>query len=424
MLKTFNYEKIRATAEHTSIGGLRLMERAIRKDAVPVMSVLPSDGGRPLRVLNVVTQMNKGGLETRLMELYRSIDKEKLQFDFLTCREEKGYFDNEIIASGGKVEYGKPVTLGSVRSESRDISRYLHAHPEYKIIHCHINQWSGFVLKGAYDAGVPVRIAHSRATYGSRGIKDKVRNIVKQNVNQYATHKFAVSAEAGRWLFGEQAMRNGEVETIPNAIDCRKYQYDVSTRESVRKTLGLDGDDVAVMNVANFYRVKNHAFLIDVFKDCLSICPSAKLFLVGDGSLRSEIEQHMRDIGIAGNVSLLGLRSDVSDLLQAADVYVCPSFREGFPGSVLEAEAAGLPCLISDSVTNEVCILPSAQALSLSQPHDRWAQRIIDMAHMERRDTCPQIVDAGYDTKALADKITQFYYRVQEDAAFRFADCS
>jgi glycosyltransferase involved in cell wall biosynthesis len=363
----------------------------------------------PIRVLQIVTQMNRAGLESRLMDIYRNIDRSRVQFDFYTCRKEIGSFDDEIKTMGGVVYYNDPLDLKRIHRMSNQFKLFLLSHTEYKIVHCHLNQWCGLVLKGAEQAKVPVRIAHSRTSLQKFTVKNMIKNVVKLSTNRYATHYFAVSIKAGEWLFGKRMIKSGKVEIWPNAIDCKKFVFNLQKREKMRKMLGL-GNDLTLIHVGNLRPEKNHAFLFQIFKQVLDEQPSAKLILVGRDMMDGTTQSLAKGVGIDKSVQFLGSRSDVSDLLQAGDVFVFPSLYEGFPGAVLEAQAAGLPCVISDTITDEVCITNNVKQLPLGDIRP-WVEEIIKAVQYERKDTSSQLYRAGYDITTLTEKLTDFYIK-------------
>ncbi len=171
------------------------------------------------------------------MDIYRNIDRNQVQFDFYTCRSEKGYFDDEIISLGGKIYYSKPLLLKDLSEISKRFCDFFSAHKEYSIVHCHLNQWCGTILNGAKKANVSIRIAHSRTSLETINIKNLAKNIIKHTVNNNATHRLAVSKKAGIWLFGEKAMKKDEVEIWPNAIDLNRFKFNQLNRDEYRKKL-------------------------------------------------------------------------------------------------------------------------------------------------------------------------------------------
>jgi glycosyltransferase involved in cell wall biosynthesis len=358
----------------------------------------------PIRVLQIVTQMNRGGMESRLMDIYRNIDHSRIQFDFFTCRMDKGQFDDEIEALGGKVFYSQPLSIKNMLSIPKLVKGFLIKHPEYKIVHAHVNQWCGLILKGAQKVRVPVRIAHSRTSLEVHSAKNFVKNIIKISTNKYAIYRFAVSEKAGKWLFGP----NTNFEVWPNAIQCEKFTFESSMRYAVREELGLK-DEFTVIHVGNLKPEKNHSFLLEVFAELLKIHECSRLVLVGKDGVDGAFARKAKELCISEKVSFLGSRNDVNRLLQGGDVFVFPSLYEGFPGAVLEAQASGLPCIISDTITSEVCITQLVTQLPLSIGAKKWVESIIQKKGYPRNDTQSYFKQTGYDINSLVVKLMAFY---------------
>ncbi len=366
-----------------------------------------------IRILHVVTKMDRGGLESRLMDIYRNIDRTKIQFDFYTFSKKRIYsgFDDEIISLGGKIFYNDPLNIHNYAEIPHNFMYFCTSHPEYQIVHCHVNSWCGLVLLGAKRAGIPVRIAHSRAATKGLSVKILIKNIIKLPVNRNATHRFAVSREAGEWLFGRKALRMGHLQIWPNATDCNKYKFNTYIREKMRKELNIM-NNIVIVHVGNITPVKNHVFLIDIFAELKKHVPNAKLILVGEDNLNGKIQRYSSVKKIEKDIIFLGVRDDVQDILQAGDVFVFPSIYEGFPGAVLEAQASGLPCIISDTITKEACILTSTKQVSLQKSASDWAQIILNSKNAERDNAYKVLKLAGYDVLELASRLTDFYERV------------
>jgi len=368
----------------------------------------------PIRILHVIAQMNRAGIENLLMGIYRNIDLSKVQFDFYTHRDHEGYFDSEIIAMGGKVYYNPSQSIRHIHKNCTHFTEFLRRHPQYRIVHCHMNAWCGPLLWGAKIAGVPVRIAHSHTALNKVKWKNVGRDIIKLPVNRYATHRLAVSRKAGVWLYGTRYDRQGKVQVWPNAIEHHKFRYNLEVRQEIRHQWGM-GDNYIIIHVGNFRFEKNHAYLLKVFEQVKSKDDSARLVLVGDGNckkLRTEAEQ----LGVADSVMFTGARSDVNRLLQAADIMVFPSLYEGMPVAVLEAQAAGLPCIISDGITEEVCITPLIQRMPLSLGPGKWADMVLNVRTTERTDTGEYFVNSGFDITSLVGKLTEFYLQVSNQS--------
>lgn len=365
---------------------------------------------KPIKVLAVVCQMNRGGLECRLMDILRFIDKTKVSIDLFTYREDKGYFDDEVTALGSKIYYNKPLTVRNMISYSGYFADFLKKHPEYQIVHAHQDAWCSVFCKGAKMAGVPVRIAHSRTSIETFSIANLVKNLIKLPTTKYATHYFAVSGRAGKWLFGEKNVKKGLVQIWPNAIDTYPFRYKEQVRKMMQKELKIEGKTV-LMHVGNFTPPKNHGFLLDVFACFVKRNPNAVLLLAGRGE-HEGLKEKAVQLEIADKVHFLGGRDDVEQLLQAADVFVFPSLFEGFPGAVLEAQAAGLPCVISDRITEEVCILPTVCRLSLQTDLEKWCDEIERVLRLPRTDSIPVIEKAGFDIRSMVVELTKFYLSV------------
>ena len=340
------------------------------------------------------------------MDLYRNIGRERFQFDFYIESGRQGDYDEEVKKLGGRVFYNTKKKIINIPFFGA-FGSFLNEHPEYEIVYAY-NQWAGYYLKEAKKRGVKCRIASSRTSVTSGGIKSLIKNSVKKNVGKYATHKFAVSRVAGDWLFGA----DGGYTVLPNAIDTRKFAFSPSVREEVRKELGL-GSGYTVVHVGNIRYPKNHPFLLEVFSEIRKIKADARLVMAGGGDFES-LSDKMNGLGISGSVIYLGVRNDIERILQCGDVFVFPSFYEGFPGAVLEAEASGLPCVISDTISDEVILRDSAAALSLSSGAREWAERAVGLAAGDRQTAWKDIADAGYDIHRLVKTTEEFFAGVSD----------
>ena len=358
--------------------------------------------------------MNRGGLENRLMDIYRNINREQIQFDFLTFRNEPGFFDREIESYGGNIFYFKPINIKNFFSVPEKICTFLKNNPQYKIVHAHVDKWCGIILKGAYKAGVPVRIAHSRISLGNTSLKNIIKNIFKNVImlftNRYITHRFSVSKKAGCWLFGGKAVNKGKVVIWPNAIDCKRFIYNADIRNKIRDELGLE-DAYTLVNVGNLHYQKNHKFLMNVFDDFYKIHPNSKLLLIGDDYVNGQYKKYAQSKNSAEKIIFLGPRSDIVNLLQAGDVFVFPSLYEGFPGSVLEAQAAGLPCIISNTISKEIILTGKIISLSVNKGTKIWVNELIKFIGNDRVEVQKVLIDKGYDIFELCKNLSNFYLK-------------
>ena len=363
--------------------------------------------GCPLRILHVVVNMNRGGAETLIMNLYRNLDRSKVQFDFLTCKE--GVFDEEIVELGGKVHRIPYITDVGHMGYMKALDIFFISHQEYKIVHSHMDKMSGFVLRSAKKAGVPIRIAHSHNTSSEGGVAAKMYKwYAGKFISPNATHLLACSEVAAKWLFADKAT---VAKIVQNGIECDRFAFSPEMRKQVREELQLHEDTFVVGHVGRFAHQKNHSFLIDVFAQFITFKPNAILLLAGDGPLRLHIEKKVAELNLERSVRFLGIRSDINRMLQAFDVFVFPSLHEGLPVTLIEAQGAGLPCMISDVITQEVDMeMNLVEHLPLTDKKI-WIEKLksITVGNVSRDMSDQVLSKKGYDIKNTA-KLTQDFY--------------
>lgn len=342
-----------------------------------------------------------------LMNYYRSIDRTRVQFDFLVHRNDRGEYEDEIEALGGRVYRMPPITPGSMIRYNRRMKQFLSEHKEYKIIHSHIDTLSSLPLKAAMESGVPVRIAHCHSQTVNKDFKAPVRMLLKRSVTQYANYYFACSRKAGLWFFGQKY--KDQIHVLKNAIHASDYIYNSETADKVRGELNLKGK-LVIGHVGNFTKPKNHSFLIDIFGEICEVEKNACLLLVGDGELRGKAENKAARMGLKDKVIFLGFRSDIPRLLQAMDLFVFPSLYEGLPVALIEAQASGLPCIVSDRVTDEARVTDPVEFLALEDGPKPWAEKAMAYSRgFERDNTCQRIIEANFDTGSSAKQLQDFY---------------
>lgn len=355
-----------------------------------------------IRILHVVTHMNRGGLETMLMNYYRNVDRTQIQFDYLTHREYEGDYGEEIKSLGGRIYHLPVLNPFSIKYKAA-LDQFFLKHTEYSIIHVHQDCMSSVILKSAWKHGVKVRIAHSHNSSQDKNLKYLLKMYYRKKIPRYATQLFACSKEAGRWMFG-----NEDFYVLNNAIDSEQYVFDLKKRSEIRKSFGIEDNEILVGHVGRFCYPKNHSYLLDIFNAIQEKAP-AKLFLIGDGELRHKIEEKIAGYGLGRKVIMTGVRSDVADLMQAMDIFVFPSLYEGLPVTLVEAQAAGIPCLISDRVPAESMITALVHQIPLNQPFNVWADMAVKYSHSHRKDTSNEIKKANFDIKQNAEWLQRYY---------------
>jgi len=364
-----------------------------------------------IRVLHMIASLDVGGSQTVMMNIYRNIDREKIQFDFVIDHPKEDYFAEEIRSLGGRV-YTMPAFHGTNAGEiKRDWSNFFYTHPEYTILHSHTRSYASLYLPVAKAHGVKT-IIHSHSTSTGGGVKGAVKAVMQLPLRHQADVLMACSLDAGEWLYGKRACQSERFILLPNGIDTRRFALAPGTRERYRRELGLEGRYV-IGNVGRFYDVKNHTFLLDVFEKIHEREPEAMLLLVGVGPLQQQMAQKAVELGVAEQVIMTGNRDDVPELLGAMDVFAFPSLWEGLPMTVVEAQAAGLPCVLSDTITKEVDVSPLVEYLPLGDA-EQWADALL--TRRERMNVSKNIARAGFDIRSSVRRLTELYTELDRAA--------
>lgn len=357
----------------------------------------------PIRILHVVTHMNRGGLETMIMNYYRHMDRNQVQFDFLVHREERADYDDEIEALGGVI-YRLPRLIPWSASYRKKLNAFFRNNPEYKIVHVHQDCLSSIILKAAKKAGVPVRIAHSHNSNQDHNLRYLIKLYYKQSIARYATDLFACGNAAGEWMFSGVPFT-----VLSNAIDVGDFRYNETKRNEIRSEYGISDDTFVIGHVGRFSVQKNHSFLIEVFAKCVERCENTRLLLIGDGELREEIQKKVYSAGLASKVIFAGIQGDISAYLQAMDVFVFPSLYEGVSLATIEAQASGIPCVFSDGIPKECVVTDLARMTSLNCTPEIWAEIILCCRSENRRDTFSDICNSGFSIDRKAQWLQDYY---------------
>jgi len=341
----------------------------------------------PVRILQVVGYMGRGGTETVLMRVLRHIDRSEFQFDFCTCWPRPGDFDQEVEQLGGRV---LPCDLmGNLLTFPKRF-RGIVREGRYDAVHAHIDWYCGSIVREAQRAGVRMRIAHmhSISEGGKQKIKRRVhRWLMKRWVDQWATHGLAVSALAAAALFGPDWRADPRVRVLHHSIDLEAFRQPVD-RQAVRQELGIPEGAPVLGHVGRFGPEKNHEFILKVAVEAAKRCPELRVLLVGDGELRCEIEARAQALGLDRRVIFTGVRPDVPRLmLGAMDAVILPSLWEGLGGVLIEAQAAGLRSLASAAVPRETTVVPGAiEYAPFSEGPGQWANRLFRILAQGRLD--------------------------------------
>lgn len=363
-----------------------------------------------IRVLHVLGGVGLGGAESRIMDLYRKIDRNEIQFDFLVHSRRPEFYDEEIKRLGGHIYVLPRFRVYNYPAYRKAVKRFFREHHEFRVVQGHMTSTAGIYLPIAKRSGVPVTVAHSRNAGVAKGMKGLATKFFRRNLVQKADYCFACSELAGEDVFGRKAMEEGKVRIIHNAIDVRRFTYNVHRREEVRERLGLK-EELVLGHVGRFNYQKNHPYLIDVFAALCKIRQDAALLLLGEGQDMEGIKEKCRLLGIEDKVRFLGNQKQPEDYYQAMDIFLLPSFFEGLPGVLVEAQAAGLKCFVSDTVTKEAKATELVTYLSIGQPAGRWAESILAGADYERQDTCQTMKDAGFDVESQTEGYRLFYQK-------------
>ena len=340
---------------------------------------------RPIRMLHVVGAMNRGGAETGLMHIYRRLDRERFEPDFLVHTHERCHYDDEIRAAGGRLVR---CTVGhrSVSRYSREFRRVLRESGPYDIVHAHIGWYSGIIARESRRCGVPIRIAYSHSDFSfditNAGIcRRRYIRWMQRLIRRHATMGISNSDLGASSFFGKDWKTDGRWKTIFSGIDLKPFSAIVDKR-AIRRELDVPDDSLLIAHVGRHGKEKNLRFVVDVFREIVKLRSDSRLLLVGDGPLRSTIEQYVARCGLSERVRFLGVRSDVPRILVGAvDVLLLPSFFEGLPRVGLETQAAGVPLVLTDTITSQLNVVKELIVrASLSDTAIVWARKAVSAA--------------------------------------------
>lgn len=348
--------------------------------------------------------LNTGGTESVMMNFYRNIDREKVHIDFLLHGFGKAVYDDEIISSGGKIF--NVVPKGQNPVENTKQIREIIKNGNYDVVHSHMDAGNAQILKIAKELNVPLRISHSHntATQTSNPLKKVFNEFEKKKIYKYATHLFACSDLAGKWLYGDKAFT-----VINNAIDVQKFDYSDILRAEMRKSLGLSDSDTVIGHIGRFSYQKNHEKLISIFNCYLKSNPNAFLIMIGEGETKDDTKKTVKNLEIDKNVIFVEPNGEINKYMQAMDCFVMPSRFEGLPVVTVEAQAAALPIVISDTVSKKCALTDLVSFVPLEADDSVWREAINEALKKQRYSRFEELKQKGYDIKENADKMQHFY---------------
>lgn len=389
---------------------------------------------QPIIVLHVVGRLDIGGAESRIMDMYRNIDRKKVQFHFMQHTKDRCAFQDEVESLGGQVYHVPRFNVKNYVTYKKAWEDFFKKHPEIKVVQGHMTSTAAIYLPIAKKAGVEVTIAHARSAGVDPGLKGKLTRFLRKDLYKKCDYRFTCSEMAGEAVFGNQSQSERKATFIPNAIEVDRFQFDEGTRNKIRYELGIT-ERFVIGHVGRFSHMKNHKYMLQILEQCIGIekekdLPEAMLMFLGDGEMKEEIMEQAVAMGISSRVFFMGNKRDVHRYYQAMDFFLLPSLYEGLPGTAIEAQASGLPGIMSDTITREAVVTDLLQVRSIKENPAVWAEEIMKINRslpedsynpengvwerseeaMRDRSRYAKIVkEASFDVKEQAKRMQEFY---------------
>lgn len=361
-----------------------------------------------IRVLHSVSNMDRAGIETMLVNYYRHIDRSKIQFDFLCNKTKPGAYDEEIKQMGGNIYHSPGLNPLKFFKYKKFMLELFKENPEIKIMHSHNGELAYQSLYGAYKYGIKTRICHAHNTKIEPNLKKPLKLLYKTQLKKVANNYWGCGTDAIRFYFGDEVIKENNYKILHNAIDVDKFVYNEETRNRLRHQMNLEGKFV-IGHVGRFSEQKNHKFILKLFKKILEKNPNSYLLLLGDGELQDKIESEAKKLNIYDSIKFMGNIGNANEIYQVMDVFILPSLFEGLPVVGIEAQAAGLKCFFSDKVTREVQITDNAKFLSLEESILNWANEILNNQNYIRKNMKEEVIKSGYSIEVEAKKLEKRY---------------
>lgn len=361
---------------------------------------------KTIRVAQIMGKWLGGGVESFVMNYYRHINHEKIQFDFICDSDSTNIPYSDIEKLGGKVILVPPYQ--KILSYHKEIKKIFKEN-KYKIVHSHINTLSIFPLFAAKLAGVPVRIAHSHSTYNWQETKRTLLKFFLRPFSKiFATHYFACSELSAKFLFGKKTTNLGKVTIINNAIEIEKFKFNKKIRNKIRKEMNISNDYTIIGHVGRFMITKNHNFIIEIFNEIKKQNPKTVLVLIGQGELMLNIKQKVKALGLTKDVIFLGQQENIYDYYQAMDIFILPSLYEGLGMALIEAQASGLTCIASNKVP--LCAKLTNNVYFINTKYkDKWIKLILN-EKINCRNNSIENIELNYNISKQTNLLEKIYY--------------
>lgn len=369
---------------------------------------------KKIKICHVIGSFVNGGVEAVILNYFSHMDLNEYEVHIIG----HGILVQECadkFANMGFIIHNVTPKSVSVLKNLKEIEEIFKKY-KFDIVHSHLTEWACVPMFLAWKCGIKIRINHSHMAEKPEGLKNKIYYGLRLYFGKlFSTDYFACGRDAGIYLFGKKSVDSGKVIILPNAIDYGRFKYDVEKREDIRNKNNVNESTVVIGHVGRFFKQKNHEFLIDIFNEYHKRNSDSLLVLLGGGELMDTIKKKVSAMQLESAVRFLGNRSDVPDWYQMMDVFVMPSYYEGFPVVGVEAQAAGLLCLFADTITSEIKISPKAFFVSLDEGIENWANRIEQMLRSQSERNNLILEHERFDITKNANKLDRFYRRRIED---------
>lgn len=376
---------------------------------------------KTIRILHIVPNLKAAGVESFIMSVYRGINREKVQFDFIVHNEEKMFFDDEVEKMGGKIYRFSLKDDKNFFKYVKKLNLFFKKHKkDYNIIHCHLQGIAFFPLFVAKLNGISIRIWHSHNNFHEKSVKGYIQGFISKLARRYSTDYFACSEDSAVYLFGKKIAKKAVI--IPNAIDLEKNSYKSNLIRQARKDFSLNENDFVLGHVGRFEKQKNHTFLLRILEELVKLEGKTnkrfKLLLIGTGSLEDEVKRQVNKMGLEDRVIMLGVRDDVNYCMHAMDIFVLPSLYEGLGIVLIEAQCSGLYCVASKKVIpQETNVTNNFSFIELNNNPIEWANEINQISNKGylKMNHFDEISNAGFNIQFLCKKMQNYYLNKQKE---------